>query len=102
MRLTLSLGDLFMIYIQSSVEALLSSGDEVTTASLSRDLDKDTKPYEKSDWGHHEFFYRVHEFFSKIFGLFQDGRNRRAVVASSVVMISQYVSRHPDLAPAVY
>ncbi|KAG9514313.1 MFS general substrate transporter, partial [Aureobasidium melanogenum] len=84
--------DLFMIYVQSRVEALLSLGIEVTTATLSRDLDEDTKPYAKPDWGFREFFFRVHEFFSNIFRLFRDGRNRRAVVASSVVMIAQQFS----------
>ncbi|KAH0274212.1 MFS general substrate transporter, partial [Aureobasidium melanogenum] len=94
--------DLFMVYVQSRVEALLSLGIEVTTATLSRDLDEDTKPYAKSDWGFNKFFFRIHEFFSNIFGLFRDGRNRRAVVASSVVMIAQQFSGINNVNPNTY
>lgn len=45
----------------------------------------------------HELRERVKEFFFNISGLFTDARNRRAVVASSVVMIAQYVCHNHNL-----
>ncbi|CAD0095548.1 unnamed protein product, partial [Aureobasidium vineae] len=81
---------IFLVYVQSHVEALLFAGEEVTTDVLSErldhDLENDLAPASKF----HELCSRVYEFFSNIFGLFRDGRNRRAVVASGVVMIAQH------------
>lgn len=78
------------MYVQSHVEALLFSGEEVTNASLARSIKKDLENIPTSN--SEGLYRRVSEFFSNIGGLFSDGRNRHAVLASSVVMIAQYSS----------
>ena len=83
-------GDLFLVYIQSHVETLLFSEEEVNHVSLTRSLREESGDDEKSDSA--ALFSRISEFFSNILGLFSDGRNRHAVLASSVVMIAQYAS----------
>ena len=87
MLLTLQPGDLFLVYVQSHVEALLFSGAEVTNTSLTRSIKKDLEDNANSD--PEGLYSRLSEFFSNIDGLFSDGRNRHAVIASSVVMIAQ-------------
>ncbi|KAH0364808.1 MFS general substrate transporter, partial [Aureobasidium melanogenum] len=84
--------DLFMVYVHSHVETLLFSGKDVTTATLSRSLDKDMELQADPDSKFQELCFRVYEFFSNILGLFRNARNRRAVIASSVVMIAQQFS----------
>ncbi|KAH0271671.1 MFS general substrate transporter, partial [Aureobasidium melanogenum] len=84
--------DLFMVYVNSHVETLLFSGKDVTTATLSRSLDKDMELQADSHSKFQELCFRVYEFFSNILGLFRSARNRRAVIASSVVMIAQQFS----------
>lgn len=75
------------MYIQSHVEALLFSGEEVTNPSLTRSIKKDLD--NNANYDPEGLYSRVYEFFSNIGGLFSDGRNRHAVIASSVVMIAQ-------------
>jgi hypothetical protein len=78
------------VYVQSHVESLLFSGEGVTNASLTQSIEKDLGNHAKSD--PEGLYSRVPEFFSNILGLFLDGRNRHAVLASSTVMVAQYTS----------
>lgn len=78
------------MYVQSHVEALLFSGEDVTNASLTRSIKSDLESNANSD--SQGLYSRVSEFFSNIGGLFSDGRNRHAVLASGVVMVAQYAS----------
>lgn len=90
-----SLGDLFLIYVQSRVEHLQLSGKDLSTTALSQSLDDDREACTDSTSKVYELRSRVFEFFANILRLFRDGRNRHAVVASGIVMIAQYAITHP-------
>ncbi|KAG9944286.1 MFS general substrate transporter, partial [Aureobasidium melanogenum] len=81
--------DLFLVYVQSRVEHLQLSKKDLTTTTLSRSLDEDEEVFTESTSNVLELGSRVFEFFANILGLFRDGRNRHAVVASGIVMIAQ-------------
>ncbi|KAH0031911.1 MFS general substrate transporter, partial [Aureobasidium melanogenum] len=84
--------DLFLVYVQSRVEHLQLSGSDLTTTTLSQSLDDDREAYTEPTSKILQFGSRVLEFFVNILGLFQDSRNRHAVVASGIVMIAQQFS----------
>lgn len=92
--LTSPLGDLFLVYVQSRVEHLQLSKKDLTTTTLSRSLDEDEEVFTESTSNVLELGSRLFEFFANILGLFKDGRNRHAVVASGIVMIAQYDVTH--------